>query len=311
MAPKTPKIDVLLASYEGEKFLAEQIDSILAQSYPHFRIIIRDDASQDNTTDIVHHYAKQYPEKILFIEGKERVGLKANFSKLMEHSSAPYIMFSDQDDVWTPKKIELSLARMSLMEKTYGENNPLLIHTDLTVVDENLKVLSPSFWKYANLKPQNEEPMSRLLNQNVVTGCTMMANRLLVELAMPIPEEAFMHDWWLALTASALGKIGLIEQSTIYYRQHGKNSLGAKKFGSLRNLFNGFDKLRKQDVRKFHQAHVFYHRYNEIFEASPKNIIKAFLNLQRSSWGQKRYAIFKHGFFKQGFMRNFADFIFG
>ena len=139
----------------------------------------------------------------------------------------------------------------------------------------------------------------------------MMANRLMIELAKPIPNEAFMHDWWMALTAAAFGKIGIINEATMYYRQHGKNALGAQKFRSLKNITNSFRKLMSHDVRKFQQATIFYHRYYELFDSYHKNIVKAFLDLQRKSWTQKRYLIYKYGFFKQGFLRNIADFVFG
>lgn len=305
-----PKIDILLAAYEGEKFLAGQIDSILNQTYQNFRLFIRDDASSDQTPSIAESYVKQHPGKIVFIPGKKRMGVKSNFSELMEISSAPYIMFSDQDDVWMPYKLESSLEEMLRLEKFYG-NQPYLIHSDLSVVDEQLQPIDPSFWNYAHLNPATGESLNRLLNQNVVTGCTVMANRLLIELAKPIPYEAFMHDWWLALTAACFGKIGRIQKPTLYYRQHTKNTLGAQKFGSFKNLIAGFRKLNNNEIRKFQQASVFYHRYHDLFDADDKKTIKAFLNLQLCSWGQKRYSICKHGFFKQGFLRNFADFIFG
>lgn len=304
------KVDILLATCEGEKFLAEQLDSIMTQSYADFRILIRDDASQDKTPHIVQEYAKRFPDKIVFIQGKERLGVKANFSKLMEHSSAQYALFSDQDDIWMPKKIEKTLSCMNSLEIKYG-NHPFLVHSDLVVVNEQLKILNRSFWKYAHLKPMHEETLNRLLNQNVVTGCTMMANRLMIELAKPIPEEAFMHDWWMALSAAAFGKIGILHEPTLYYRQHGKNALGASRFGSLKNLASRFQKLLHNDVRKFQQASTFYHRYHDLFEPMQRKMLQAFLDLQRHSWMQKRYAIYKHGFFKQGLLRNIADFMLG
>ncbi len=305
-----PKVDILLATCEGEKFLAQQLDSILSQTHTNIRIIIRDDASKDKTLLIIQEYAARYPEKIQYIHGKERVGVKANFSALMESSTASYVMFSDQDDVWMPQKIEKTLKHMLSLELN-DRNHPFLVHTDLVVVDEHLNILNPSFWKYANLKPAHDESLNRLLSQNVVTGCTMMVNRLLIELAKPIPEETFMHDWWLALTAAAFGKIGVLDEPTMYYRQHGKNALGAQRFGSLRNLKNKLKKLINRDVRKFQQASVFYHRYHDLFDPFHRSTVKAFLNLQRLSWIQKRVEIYKHGFFKQGLLRNIADFVLG
>lgn len=305
------RIDILLAAYEGEKYLAAQLDSILAQTYKNIRIIIRDDASKDTTPNIIKIYQERYPDKILCVEGRERIGVKANFSKLMDQSSSPYVMFSDQDDIWMPEKIEKSLKLMLAMESKYAKIQPLLIHTDLSVVNEKLKILHDSFWKYTNLKPIQEETLTRLLCQNVVTGCTMMANRLLIELAKPMPAEAFMHDWWIALAAATFGEIGVIDEPTIYYRQHGKNALGAQKFGSVNHIISNFRKLMNKDVRKYQQAETFYHRYHDLFDAEQIKILKEFLALQHKTWMKKRLSICKHGFFKQGFLRNIADFIFG
>lgn len=307
------KVDILLATCDGEKFLEEQIESLLTQTYHDTRIIIRDDASLDRTPEIIQRYKAYNPEKFVILSSsqtRERVGVKVNFSKLMEFSSAPYIMFSDQDDVWMPNKIEKTLSVMQAMELQYGDH-PFLVHTDLVVVNEHLKILNRSFWKYSHLQPNSGNVLNRLLNQNVVTGCTMMINRLMIELAKPVPEEAFMHDWWMALVAASFGKIGVIDEPTLYYRQHGNNALGAQKFGSLRNLRNRFQKLMNQEVRKFQQAATFYHRYHDLFDPFCRVLIEAFLTLPRKTWMQKRYTIYKHGFFKQGLLRNIADFMLG
>lgn len=305
-----PRIDILLATCNGEKYLSDQLDSLLNQDYQNIRLIVRDDASQDQTQNILKSYQAKYPEKIILHEGKEKLGVKGNFSKLMEFSAAPYVMFADQDDVWLPHKVKHTLKVMQQLEQKYGEQ-PLLVHSDLVVVDENLRVLNSSFWKYAGIKPHLGINLNRLLSQNVVTGCTVMVNRLLIEIAKPIPAEAFMHDWWIALTAASFGQIGFINVPTLYYRQHSKNTLGAQKFGSWRNLTHNAHKLMKRDVRKFQQASTFFHRYFELLDPHHRTLTKEFLKLQRESWVRRRYLIYKHGFFKQGFLRNFAEFILG
>ncbi|MBN9378525.1 MAG: hypothetical protein BGO14_08505 [Chlamydiales bacterium 38-26] len=305
-----PRIDILLATCNGEKYLADQLDSLLKQEYQNIRLIVRDDASQDQTPSILKSYQTAYPEKITVHEGKEKLGVKGNFSKLMEFSAAPYVMFADQDDVWLPHKVKQTLNVMQQLERKYGEQ-PLLVHSDLVVVDENLRVLNRSFWKYAGIKPHAGTNLNRLLSQNVVTGCTVMVNRLLIEIAKPIPVEAFMHDWWIALTAASFGQIGCINVPTLYYRQHSKNTLGAQKFGSWANLMHSAQKLMQRDVRKFQQASTFFHRYFELLDPDHRTLTKEFLKLQRESWVRRRYLICKHGFFKQGFLRNFAEFILG
>lgn len=306
----TPRVDILLATYNGERFLSQQIESILQQTYSNFRLIIRDDGSKDGTLQIIHDFIKKDPKRILLIPTRETLGAKSNFSKLMEYSSAPYVMFSDQDDVWMPHKVELTLQHMLDLEKKHGLH-PFLVHSDLVVVNENLKEIHSSFWRYANINPHKALTVNRLLSQNVVTGCTMMVNHLMVDLARPIPPEAFMHDWWIALTAAAFGKIAIVEEPTMYYRQHAKNALGAQKFGSWKNLKVNFQKLLNNNVRKFQQAATFYHTYHALFDSHHRELTRSFLNLQRGSWIQKRRLILKYGFYKQGLLRNVADLLFG
>ncbi len=122
-------------------------------------------------------------------------------------------------------------ARIKAAEEELGSGAPILAHTDLVVVDENLQAIAPSFWSYSNLNPYCGSRLNRLLIQNVVTGSATMVNGALARLASPIPQEAVLHDWWLALIASALGRIEAIPERTVLYRQHGRNCLGATSYG--------------------------------------------------------------------------------
>ena len=304
------KVDILLATYEGERFIKEQLDSLFNQTHKNFHIYVRDDLSKDKTVSIVEDFIEKYPQKITLLKSSARLGVKANFSSLMNVSNAPYVMFCDQDDVWLPNKIEKTLDRMIELEVVHKQK-PLLVHTDLAVVDENLKIKNRSFWNYIHVKPSNGHSFNRLLSQNVVTGCTVMVNRLLVEIARPIPNECFMHDWWLALVASAFGRVAIINESLMLYRQHGKNTLGAKKFGHLGRIKEQIAKIRKGHLRNMNQALHFYHRYHEMLEKNDKTILKNFIMLSKLSWAKKRWMILKCGFYKEGFLRDFADFILG
>ncbi|WP_044881585.1 glycosyltransferase family 2 protein [Neochlamydia sp. EPS4] len=304
------KVDILLATYNGERYLAEQIESLLKQTHPDIHLLIRDDASIDNTPLIIESFLSKFPDRITFFQARERQGVKANFSQLMQASTSSYLMFSDQDDVWKPNKVEKSLSCMIAMENKYGEL-PLLVHSDLTVVDESLNLLDPSFWHYTYLKSPHSSSLNKLLTQNVVTGCTIMINRLMNELARPIPHEAFMHDWWLALIASAFGQIGVIHEATLYYRQHSTNTLGAQKFFNFCNIKKKLHKWRQADEKKFQQAFIFFHRYQQLLSLSQQKILKDFLMLAHLSWMERKKTIYRHGFFKQGWVRNLADFFLG
>lgn len=316
------KIDVLMATYNGEKYIETQIQSLLNQTDQNFCLYICDDHSKDNTKAIIEKYAKDYPEKIKIIVSEKNLGAIQNFSFLlnhsMNHSKADYVMFADQDDIWMKDKIEKSLAKMKHLEKVHGKDLPLLVHTDLTVVDQNLNILGQSFWKYTHLKPFSFHTTNRFLVQNVVTGCTMMLNRQLCQLSLPVPNEALMHDWWIALTAATFGKIGIVNEPTILYRQHGSNTLGAKKFKLFKTLKDGFiaycNKDRtlqnKMNARQA-QAKVFFERFKTQLNRNEQLMFIDYLNFQNSSFLKKRLIVIKHGFYRSEWAINCALFVMG
>lgn len=298
-------VDIILATYNGEKFLSEQIDSLLNQNHLKCRIIMRDDNSSDGTLKILKTYAKKYPKKIVLIPSFERLGILANFSTLISHSDADYTLFSDQDDIWDEDKVTLSLQAIKKLETVYTTDCPILVHSDLQVINEDGAVISPSFWHYTGLKPSIGQSLNRLLMQNVVTGCAMMINRSLRELSVSIPKGAVMHDWWLALVATAFGKIGCIEKATIKYRQHGKNALGAKKLYSIEYIRRGIQRLNKNDPQREYQAKELLKRYSHNLSKNQKNIIEAYLKLPKEHYFKRIYMIFKYSFFRMGLLRNF------
>jgi len=231
-----PKVALLLSTYNGEKYLKQQLDSLQDQTHKEIGIIARDDGSCDATVEILKLYG------IKMLEAMHNLGAKENFSTLLDYalgeSGTEYFMFCDQDDVWHPDKVEKTYVKMQELESFYGKNTPLLIHGNLTVVDKDLEIIAPSFWDYQHIDPF-QGSSNRLLLQNVVTGCTMMINRALAEKVKHIPQEAIMHDWWIAMVASAFGKIAFIDEPLMLYRQHSKNDTGAKQYG-LKYFFKKF-----------------------------------------------------------------------
>ena len=149
------RIDILLATYNGATFLAAQLDSILGQTHTDWRLIIGDDGSTDGTREVIGAYRARFPEKIVTLgERTENVGVVRNFSRLIEHAEADYVALCDQDDVWKPEKLELSLDKMRALEAKHGADTPLLVFTDLSVVDRDLRVVHPSFWRYQQIRPE-------------------------------------------------------------------------------------------------------------------------------------------------------------
>lgn len=235
-----------MATYNGEKYIEEQLKSIINQTYQDWRLIISDDASKDRTVAIIKQYQRKYPRKIfLHVNDKPTGSAKNNFYHLLDYIENDYVMFSDQDDVWLNNKISKTYNKMLEMEKKYGSKIPLLVHTDLCVVDENLQVINKSFCYMQGIDYKRNK-LNNLLVENIATGCSMMINRALVNLLYLKPHNSVMHDAWIALIASTFGHIGFIRESTILYRQHGDNCVGAKNVHELSYYINKF--FQRNDI---------------------------------------------------------------
>jgi glycosyltransferase involved in cell wall biosynthesis len=247
-----PNIDILLAAYNGQAYLKEQIDSVLAQSNQDWRLIIRDDGSSDNTVSILEKYKAEHPDKIKLISDSDgNLGASLNFGRLLEQTDAEYIMFSDQDDIWLPNKIELTLNAMKATEQIYPDK-PVLVHTDLKVADSDLNIIADSMWTYQKLFPEAGNDLNRAMAQNVVTGCTVMINKKARAISIPVPDEAIMYDWWLALNVCRHGKIVYVSIPSVLYRQHSKNRVGAQKARKI-NIVHFLKKLCR--IKKLLSAH--------------------------------------------------------
>jgi glycosyltransferase involved in cell wall biosynthesis len=238
---ENPEIFILLGTYNGEKFIQEQLKSIQLQTHKNWRLLIRDDGSRDSTLKIVQRLAERDERIIIIKSGCENLGASANFGLIAQNAccmGARYFCFSDQDDVWQPRKLETQLRMMLKLEYSRNIIIPTLLHSDLTIVNEKLGVIHPSYMRFQKVSHESQNPILVLLVQNFVTGCTVMANRPLIDLALPIPKDAIMHDWWLALCASVWGQINFLPESTVHYRQHSKNEIGAKGFWNALNPIN-------------------------------------------------------------------------
>ncbi|CAM3231208.1 glycosyltransferase family 2 protein [Streptococcus pluranimalium] len=216
------KVNIVMSTYNGEKYLADQIKSIQSQTFKDWQLLIRDDGSIDNTPSIIRDMAKK-DDRIHFINDgqSENYGVIKSFYHLVKYDSADYYFFSDQDDVWLPEKMEVTLKRAL----TEPSATPLLVYTDLKVVNEDLEVLQESMIKSQSHHANTE--LVQELTENTVTGGTMMINKALAD-KWQVYDNLLMHDWYLALLAASLGKLVYIDQATQLYRQHDTNVLGAR-----------------------------------------------------------------------------------
>lgn len=225
------QVEILMATYNGEKYIEQQLESLFNQTYTHWILTIRDDGSTDNTVLLVEKYIQKYPGKIkLLPAGKKNLRSTLNFGKLLEASTLDHVMLCDQDDYWFPNKIELTLHEMLKREKQYGKECPLIIYTDLSVADESLNLLHNSYWKLRKQSPEITEKLYKTIAHSTITGCTMMINRAGIKLSTPILMDNFQHDHWMAMHVVHFGHIVAVNQPTLLYRQHSLQSVGAQTF---------------------------------------------------------------------------------
>ena len=301
-------VDVLLSTYNGDQYLREQLDSLIAQTFTDWRLLARDDCSTDNTPHILTQYADRYSGKITVIRDVEgRLGPVGSFEKLLQLSSAPYIAFCDQDDVWLPDKLQRFLDSIKQSENKLDCEEPLLIHSDPYVVNDHLEPVAESFWAYQKLNPDKMQTIERLLVQNCVTGCATLFNRRLVDIALPIPEGAIMHDWWFALVAATEGRIVHIDDRTIAYRQHAKNLTGAKKWGIAHVIYKVIDGSTsiRQSLYKTQRQAIELHN-SGILDDTSKKVVGTYVEMFNSNWFLKRATMLRGGFIKHGWLRNLA-----
>lgn len=294
------KVNILMATYNGEKFLAQQIESIQKQTFKEWNLLIRDDGSGDKTCDIIRNFTAK-DSRIRFINENEHhnLGVIKSFFTLVNYEVADFYFFSDQDDVWLPEKLSVSLEAA----QHKASDVPLLVYTDLKVVNQELNILQDSM-----IRAQSHHANTTLLpelTENTVTGGTMMINHALAEKWFT-PNDILMHDWFLALLAASLGEIIYLDLPTQLYRQHDNNVLGArtmdKRFKILRegpkSIFTRYWKLI-HDSQK--QASLIVDKYGDIMTANDLELIKCFIKIDKQPFMTRLRWLWKYGYSKNQF----------
>lgn len=308
------QIEIIMSTFNGASYVKAQLDSIVAQTNGDWRLLIRDDGSVDATLKIVSAYANRYKDRITLLQdARGNIGPCASFGVLLESTTADYVALCDQDDIWLPGKLESQLRCIRDVEAGVDGNLPVLVHSDLRVVDEGGSVVAESFWRYQKLQPSRMQTLPGLLVQNCVTGCATMINRPLIRLATPIPEQAIMHDWWLALVAMSFGKVVAMQSVTLNYRQHGTNQVGAKKWGwrHIRNIFDqGVESMQQSLHRTGQQAEALLQM--NILDKATSKVVITYVDIFHSgysNWYRRRVALLRGRYFMYGLLRNIAMFI--
>jgi glycosyltransferase involved in cell wall biosynthesis len=286
-------ITVLLSSYNGEKYIEEQIGSILSQSGVNVQLIVRDDGSTDKTREILARLAVEN-SNLSFIPG-ENVGVIKSFFELIRHaqSSSPYYALADQDDVWRADKLSHAVSEL----RKYSSENFLLYCSAVEFVDEHLHHLGNS----QRLSLDNIGFKNALV-QNVATGCTMVLNdAALSKIASKLPQNCVMHDWWIYLVISAFGVVIYDPEPTMQYRQHNQNVLGVtlsvtnKMKRRMTRILNGNSTRISTQLQEFNQI------FGAELSAAHRKIIQIML-LSKENFFLRLRLIFSKVFQRQSFI---------
>jgi len=253
-----PNLEVVLATWNGARYLPELLHSIRSQSLRPRRVLVRDDVSSDTTPNIIKEWASRWPGWLIELPSDSRLGCNGNFAALLQASQAPFVALADQDDRWDPDKLEILMGAMQSAAAAQPAGTPLLVHSDLRLMDCNGRPLATSFLRHQGLNPTSDSPNALTL-QNVVTGCACLVNRDLIEMALPLPMAVVQHDHWLALVAACKGAIVYLNQPLLSYRLHRDNAVGAMgtRRAYLRERLHslGGDQSPRQRLRRcLHQA---------------------------------------------------------
>lgn len=275
-----------MATYNGEKYIQAQLDSILNQSYNNIAIYISDDASTDRTFEILKQYQEQSPHKIFLTQNDINIGFLKNFEKLLQKVDLPYIALSDQDDIWEQNKLELL---MEVLEENEVEGSTLLIYSDLKMISKE-KVLERSFFQFRKLSYPESNSFSRLMSHSGVMGNTILMNKKVIDLALPFPDALKYHDYWLPLISKIYGETIVCNKALVNYRIHENN---------ISNSTQTLIKKRQQymPLSNHHKDKVLEYLLDKHpLDGQKRKVLKAFLSYLQNSegWYQQIYYIVKY-----------------
>ncbi len=292
MENANPRIDILMATYNGEAYLAEQLDSLLRQTYANWRLTVHDDGSTDQTRSIIRRYATKDPRISFLDDGVEGLGAAQNFLHLLEQVEGDYYMFCDQDDIWLPDKV------MKMQQAISACNGPALVYSN-SYLFANGEV-QPRF--STQIHPRSLR--DTLFFNSGVQGCAVIANRALLDVLRPFPKQVAMHDHLLTMGAVTFGTVRYIDEGLMWYRQHDFNTTGTQPRG-LRDQVGSFFQSGKPVISRVHfeANRIFFSHYINRLDSEAKRLYNAYFRYGESRSVLKRLFILLWYGFTLGNMR--------
>lgn len=308
-----PSVELLMPTYQAESWLDVQLATLFAQDYQDWRLIVRDDGSTDSTREILRFWHQRYQGKILLLDTNDplNLGTMRNWSALLRASTAPYVMFTNWDDIWYPDKVSRAVATIRELEEQHGRECPIWAQTDVRVVDQNLKEVDPSAWKWQGTAPYRKHSVGRCCLQARGYGATAIANRALVSMAAPVPPGAHTFDWWFSMVATAFGVVDSRRYVSMDWRRHGANRTGgaAGSVGTaVRSVLAGPLRHRRAFYEKFkvgqHMARLLLDRFGEKLAPRDRATLEAVLALPQLGFWSRRMAVLRHRILFTSTLRN-------
>ncbi|HBV83391.1 MAG TPA: hypothetical protein DEB74_11510 [Lachnospiraceae bacterium] len=302
-------VNIIMCTYNGAKYIKEQLQSIVDNTAKDWKLFVFDDQSTDNTLEIIDRFEKKYPDKIIVKVNKIKKGAIVNFLSSiydigLKMKDNDFIMPCDQDDVWNTNKIQKTKKGMNELISVYGNNMPLLVCTDVTVVDDRMNTINDSFRRMNHYSIKKLD-FSHLIMENKVQGCTTMINKSMALMLNRMPARVVMHDGWMGLIASAFGKIKYIDEPTMKYRQHEGNAQGSLEYKEdVKSKFANLGGQRQIVMNTTGQIAEFVEIYGQKLPQSILAAAKAFATLQQQNFFVRRYHLIKYHMWKSGILRN-------
>jgi glycosyltransferase involved in cell wall biosynthesis len=299
------QIDITIPAYNCAAWLDDLIESILQQNDDNWRIVARDDASTDDTAAHLVTWKQRLGERMMIVDGCERqnLGPVGNYNAILTATTSPWIMLADSDDVWLPGKLALTLQAMRAAEAAHGAATPVLVFTDARVVDEQRQPVAESYWRWSRANLAAANVFHRLVVDNPAISSTMMVNRALIDLALPMPSAVWSQDWWAMMVAAVFGQIVKLDERTILYRRHSANDslepYAATTRGAVHRLLAAHGSARKKLDRLIDQiapqAGAFAERFHRELSASDLAAVKAASRFPYVGGMQRRWSVVRHG----------------
>ena len=277
---KRPSVAILMATYNGANYIARQLDSLMEQTYPYWRLVVHDDGSTDDTLAIVNGYSARDPRIILLDDRVSKQGASKNYLHLLNEVDSDLYLFCDQDDIWLANKIEC------MVNKIAGSQQPTLVYGNAyfyregRVIDQKTTTIHPHTLR------------DSLFFNSGIQGCSMIINAQLLALLKPFPDVVAMHDHLLTMGAVAFGRIVYVDEVLMWYRQHALNVTGNQKLGYLTKI-RAFFKSGKPviDSAHFVANQAFYSRYFPLLTGENRELFQAYFRYAHSRSVVKRITI--------------------